>query len=88
MGALYQLPGRPGYLPGTVVEVAGPYDRYGRVLKVLQEDYKLPNPCMLSGPSRLGFPYKLSLYLIRGTGNRAEQDGQTVPALPVWGFTA
>lgn len=88
MRALYQLPGRPGYRPGTVVEVAGPHDRYGKVLSVIKEGYRLPNPCMVDGPVKMYQPCELTLYSIRGTGNRCERDGTKVEPLPVWGVTA
>lgn len=90
MENLYQLPGRPGYTPGTMVELAGPHDRYGRVVKALKEHYTLPNPCMVSGPRNLNYPCDLTLYLLRGTGSEAISEGQAMRslALPVWGFTS
>lgn len=81
--ALYQLPGRPGYPPGAVVEIAGPHDRYGKVVKTIQESYNLPNPSIVSGSTRLPQPCSLTLYLIRGTGGDAADQ---LP-LPVWGFS-
>lgn len=86
--SLYQLPGLPGYRPGNLVHVMGPWHTYGRVQCVLKERYPMPTgPTMVNGPK--GFPKQgpVSLYLIRGIEKEEDKYIDPQDALPVWGFT-
>ena len=86
--SLYQLPGLPGYRPGTLVHVMGPWHTYGRVQSVLKETYEMPkHPVMVDGPK--GFPKygHVSLYLIRGIDKKEDKFIVPQDAMPVWGFT-
>lgn len=86
--SLYQLMGLPGYRPGTLVTVWGPWHTYGRVQGVVKETYELPQGnLVVDGPR--GFPKgaPLSLYLIRGIEKKDDKLINPQDASPVWGFT-
>ncbi len=65
MENIYQLFGNQHLTVGSVVEIGAPYNRYGIIWKVLETDYKLPNPCFVSGPIKF-IQQPINLYLIRG----------------------
>jgi hypothetical protein len=80
--SLYQLAG-PKYLTvGTIVDMGPIGHQYGRILKVEQTDYKLPNPCMVSGSIKF-IMQPLNLYLIRGLDHKPESVGGYV-----WAFNS
>lgn len=86
--SLYQLVGLPGYHPGQLVTVMGPWHTYGKVQCVLKEDHPRPEgPYVVDGPK--GFPQvgQLSLYLIRGIEKKEDRFIEPQDALPVWGWS-
>jgi hypothetical protein len=60
MGNLYQLHSTPGLVAGHPVFVDGPHDRFGRIVKTVEEF------------APLGQPYWL--YMIRGTGSKEPEE--------------
>lgn len=82
---IYQLIG-PKYLkPGQYVDMGYPGERWGVIASVIQEDYALPNPCMVTG-TRKFTPQPVTLFSIHGCAQRHEVDPKTVPC--VWGWNA
>jgi len=57
--------------------------RYGIIQAVIKEDYKLPNPCMVTGPIKFHMQ-TVNLYSIRGLDSKPTR----VPDGYVWGWTA
>jgi hypothetical protein len=82
--SLYKLVGHPGMTPGTTVDMGSIGHRYGRIQSVLQTDYVLPTPCVLTGPVRATQYKGLTLYLIRGLDNY--RPNGALP--PVWGWSS
>ena len=80
---LYQLFGSKDLRIGELVDMGPINERWGRIVKVQEEDYKLPNPCMVTGQTKF-YPQPINLYLIRG-GYKNERNE---PCRSVWGFTA
>lgn len=81
MNNLYQLVG-PKYLAaGNKVDMGPVGDRWGIIVKVQQEDYKLPNPCVVTGQTPF-HPQPVNLFLIRGGDFNSRND----PLPTVWGF--
>jgi len=78
---LYQLVGGKYLKVGNRVDMGPVGDRWGIIQKVLEEDYKLPNPCVMSGTNKF-YTQPLNLFLIRGGPYNPE--GHLL--LPVWGF--
>ncbi len=83
MNCLYQLIGYSYLKAGDIVDINGPHDRWGKIIKLEIEDFKLPNPCMIDGPTKF-IQQKINLYLIRGGDFNPYKE--KVPS--VWGFTS
>ncbi len=61
--SIYQLVGVPGMQLGTVVDMGDGGHRYGIIASVVKEDYKLPNPCVVTGAIKF-INQKVNLYSI------------------------
>lgn len=86
MGNLYQLIGSQNLWVGCLVEIGGPYDRFGVIQSVIEKDFKLPNPCVVDGPRKF-LQQKVNLYLIRGISSNTKTNTDVKLAMPVWGFS-
>ncbi len=78
--ALYQLVGSQSLTVGTVVDMGSIGHRYGIIRKVIENDYKLPNPCIAQGSIKF-FMQPLNLFLIRGIDHKPECIGGYVWSL-------
>lgn len=80
---LYQLIG-PKYLQvGNRVDMGPIGERWGVIVKVVEEDFKLPNPCMVTGQTKF-WQQPVNLFLIRG----GYDNPQNEPRQSVWGFNS
>jgi hypothetical protein len=81
--SLYQLIGSTSLQPGNLVDMGNGGHRYGKIVSVIKKDYKLPNPCMVTGAIKF-FKQEVNLYLIRGLDEKPIRP----PDGYAWGWTA
>lgn len=81
----YQLAGYAGMKPGTLVEVAAPYNKFGLIISS-KRPFELPDKCVVNGPCKLVRGRPLEIYVIRGIEPDKETDDMEGRAMPVWGW--